>query len=284
MSRHNGYLKTLLSLWQMLAMCGLLGGLIWAITRPNWILRDSNQIMIEGNRLLPRQAILSLLPLNYPKWLLQISPHELSQAVESNAAIADVNVTRRLFPSGLVIQVEERVPVAIAITKLAPSSSTPYPKVSMGFLDPDGVWIPRQSYPPQVRQFLKSPNLKVIGVPESYRSYWTPLYQAVSHSSVKVMEIDCQDRGNLILKTELGIVHLGPYTTGLAEQFKVLEQMRQLPRQLNLSQIEYIDLKNPATPLVQTYPGKTSETGVRQLQPTQKMVKPELPFLKKDTP
>jgi cell division protein FtsQ len=238
--------------------------------------------MIEGNRLLPRQAILSLLPLNYPKWLLQISPEELSQAVESNAAIADVNVTRRLFPSGLVIQVEERVPVAIAITS-APDT-TPNPKASMGFLDPHGVWIPRQSYPPQVRQFLKSPNLKVIGVPESYRSYWTPLYQAVSHSSVKVMEIDCQDRGNLILKTELGIVHLGPYTTQLAEQFKVLEQMRQLPRQLNLSQIKYIDLKNPATPLVQTYPEKTSETGVRQLQPTQKMVKPELPFVKNDTP
>lgn len=262
MSRHHGYLKTLLSLWQMLAMCGLLGGLIWAMTRPNWILRDSNQIMIEGNRLLPRQVILSLLPLNYPKWLLQISPEELSQAVESNAAIADVNVTRKLFPSGLVIQVEERVPVAIAITTLDP---TPNPKVSMGFLAPDGVLIPQQSYPPQVLQFLKLPNLKVIGAPESYRSYWTPLYQAVSHSSVKITQIDCQDRGNLILKTELGIVHLGPYTTQLAEQFKVLEQMRQLPRQLNLSQIDYIDLKNPASPLVQMYPKKSSKAPSDQL-------------------
>lgn len=260
MSRRNDYLKTLLSLWQILATCGLLGGLIWAITRPNWLLRDSNQIMIEGNSLLPRQAILSLLPLNYPKWLLQISPEELSQAVESNAAIADVNVTRRLFPSSLVVQVEERVPVAIAITPTP--DTTPNPKATIGFLDPDGVWIPRQSYPPQVRQFLKSPNLKVIGAPESYRSYWTPLYQAVSHSSIKVMEIDCQDPRNLILKTELGIVHLGPYTTKLAQQFKVLEQMRQLPRQLNSSQIKYIDLKNPAKPSIQTYIEKSSETSV----------------------
>ncbi len=282
MSRHNGYLKTLLSFWQILAMCGLLGGLTWAMTRPNWILHDSNQILVEGNRLLPRQVILSLLPLSYPKWLLQISPQELSQALESNRAIADVTVTRRLFPSGLVVQVQERVPVAIAITPT--SDTTSNPKASMGFLDPDGVLIPLQSYPNQVRQFLKSPNLKVIGVPESYRSYWVPLYQAVSNSSVKVTEIDCQDPTNLILKTELGIVHLGPYTPRLAEQFKVLEQMRQLPKQVNLSQIEYIDLKNPANPLVQTYPEKTSETGVRQLQATQKTVKPESFLFKKNKP
>lgn len=282
MSRQNGYLKTLLSLWQILAMCGLLGGLIWAMTRPNWILHDSNQILIEGNRLLPRQAILSLLPLTYPKWLLQVSPAELSQAVESNRAIADVTITRRLFPSSLVVQVQERVPVAIAIPP-APTT-TPQPKAAMGFLDPDGVLIPLQSYPDQVRQFLKSPNLKVIGVPESYRSYWSALYQAVSNSSVKVMEIDCQDRANLILKTELGIVHLGPYTPRLAEQFKVLEQMRPLPKQVNLSQIEYIDLKNPANPLVQTYPNSSDKTGSEQLQPTPEKVKPESPFVKKNTP
>jgi cell division protein FtsQ len=95
------------------------------------------------------------------------------------------------------------------------------------------------------------PKLKVIGSPEYYRSYWTPLYQVVSRTPVKVMEIDCQEPANLILKTELGIVHLGPYTPQLAEQLKVLAKMRQLSKKMNSSQIAYIDLKNPATPLVQ---------------------------------
>lgn len=263
MSRHNGWLKTLLSLWQILALSGLLGGLIWAMTRPNWILRDSNQILIEGNRLLPRQSILSFLGLTYPKWLLQISPDELSQTLESHPPIADVSVTRQLFPSGLVVKVQERVPVAIAINTSTNGRNT-LSKADIGFLDPQGVWIPQQSYPPQVRQFLKPPNLKVIGVPESYRSYWSDLYQAVSNSSIKVTQIDCQDPANLILKTQLGIVHLGSYRSNLTQQFKVLEQMRQLTKQLNPSQIDYIDLKNPASPIIQTRQNTRTEIPLEQ--------------------
>jgi cell division protein FtsQ len=282
MERDRVWLKILLSLWQTLALGGILGGLIWATTRPNWILHDPSQVLIEGNHLLPRQVILSLLGLNYPKWLLQISPEEVASALESQAAIADVTVTRRLFPSGLVVQVEERVPVAIAITKSG-DRSTPHPQAAVGFLDRDGAWIGLNSYPPQARQLLKSVNLKVIGLPEYYRSYWTPLYQAVSHSAVKVMEIDCQNPANLILKTEIGTVHLGSYSQNLTEQFKVLDRMRQLPTQLKASQINYIDLKNPATPLVQTYLKNNSETPSEQLQPTPKLVKPEPGVVKKDT-
>lgn len=281
MERDRGWLKILLSLWQTLALGGLLGGLIWATTRPNWILRDSSQVLIQGNHLLPRQTILSLLALNYPQWLLQISPEKLAQTLESQATIADVTVTRRIFPSGLVVQVQERIPVAIAITKMS-SDTTPHPNARIGFLDRDGVWIGINSYPPQVRQFLKSPNLKVIGLPESYRSYWTPLYQAVSHSAVKVMEIDCQNPANLILKTELGTVHLGSYSPKLTEQFKVLDRMRQLPTQLSASQIDYIDLKNPGLPLVHKYQENTLEIPSEQSQPPKKLVTP-LPLVKQNT-
>jgi cell division protein FtsQ len=172
--------------------------------------------------------------------------------------------------------------VAIAITKSG-DRSTPHPQAAVGFLDRDGAWIGLNSYPPQARQLLKSVNLKVIGLPESYRSYWTPLYQAASHSAVKVMEIDCQNPANLILKTEIGTVHLGSYSPNLTEQFKVLNRMRQLPTQLNVSQINYIDLKNPANPLVQTYPKNNSETPSEQLQMTPKLVKPEPGLVKKNT-
>jgi cell division protein FtsQ len=65
------------------------------------------------------------------------------------------------------------------------------------------------------------------------------------------MEIDWQDPMNLILKTELGTVHLGAPSFHLSEKIRVMAQMRHLPVQLNLSEIEYIDLKNPEYPLVQ---------------------------------
>jgi cell division protein FtsQ len=68
---------------------------------------------------------------------------------------------------------------------------------------------------------------------------------------VKVAEINCQDPTNLMLKTELGTVYLGVPDPQLSDKIKVLAQMRHLPAKINSSQIEYIDLKNLETPLVQ---------------------------------
>ena len=238
------------SLLRALAVSGLLGGVIWATTRPIWVLSQSNQIIIEGNQIISDRVIKSLLPLSYPQSLLRIQPEAITRSLESQPTIADVTVTRQLFPPVLRVQVKERVPVAIALIKIPQGTSTATPKTSLGLLDQNGVWIPIEIYVSQ-SSTLKLPNLKIIGLPEHYRPYWPQFYQAVSRSPIKVIEIDCQERANVILKTELGIVHLGPYSSRLADQLKVLDKMRQLPAYLNSSQIAYIDLKNPSFPSVQ---------------------------------
>lgn len=275
MLRRHRHLKVFKALWRTLAVSGLLGGLVWATTRPIWVLSESNQIVIEGNQFLSDQTIQSLLPLSYPQSLLRIQPEAIAQSLESQPPIAEATVTRQLFPPGIIVQVKERVPVALArIVVFSPSSPegitpiietaqppaalTKLPKgSSTGLLDQTGAWIPIESYG-SLSNTPELPKLKVIGLPEQYRPYWAQLYQAVSHSPIKVIEIDCQDPANLILKTELGIVHLGSYSSRLAHQLKVLAQMRQLPAHLNASQIAYIDLKNPKAPSVQMNQPKES--------------------------
>lgn len=260
--RRHRRLKIFQDVWRTLAISGLLGGLIWAITQPIWVLRASNQVIIEGNQLLSKQVIQSLLPLSYPQSLLRLQPEAIARSLESQATIADATVTRQLFPPGITVQVKERVPVALALIKSQPGI-TPAPKSSVGLLDQYGVWIPIQSYASSANK-LKVPNLRVIGLPEQYYPYWAQLYQAVSHSPVKVTEIDCQYPANLILKTELGLVHFGPYSPQLTAQLQKLDKMRQLPDILKLSQIAYIDLKNPKNPLV-------------RMNQSQELVKPDTP-------
>lgn len=251
MLRSNRRIQLLQSLWRTLAISSIFGGLVWATTRPVWVLRTSEQIEIRGNYLLSEQVIQSLLPVSYPESLLQVKPEEIAQSLESHAPIAEVTVTRYLFPPSLTVQVKERVPVAIALTQLPSGNSTPTTKPTMGLLDQEGVWIPIQTYTPQVRRELELPQLKVIGLLEHYHSYWSQLYQAVSLSAIKVSEINCQDPANIKLKTELGTVHLGPYSPRLTEQLQVLAQMRQLTQKVPPSQLAYIDLKNLKTPTVQ---------------------------------
>jgi cell division protein FtsQ len=257
-------------LWQSITVFSVTYGVLWAIAQPIWKLEKPEQIKVEGNQLLSPPTIRLMLSLSYPQSLWGIEPISLAKKLESSGPIAKANVTRHLFPPGLTIQVKEKRPVAIAIetTPMLPgsnvSSNNNQSAQKTGWLDINGNWMPLESYQAiettttKTNEVLSSsgktmtlPTLKVIGRIQQYGSYWPKFYQILSRSRVKILEVDWQDPGNIILKTDLGLVHLGPYTPQLPEQLQVLDQMRELPKQLDFSKISYIDLKNPVTPVIQ---------------------------------
>jgi cell division protein FtsQ len=240
--RRQRQMKILKAGWRTLAVCSLVGILLWGVSQPIWVLSTPQQIAISGNRLLSPTAIQSLIAVSYPQSLWRIEPTALAQALQKQAPIQFASVSRRLFPPGLIVHVQERLPVAIAQTSTLVASSP-------GLLDENGVWIPLENYKSSGNITL--PSLKVIGVLEQYRPHWKALYQEISHSQVNVLEIDYRDLSNLILKTELGQVHLGADSSQLKEQLLVLAKMKHLPAQLVKTKINYIDLKNPRFPIVQ---------------------------------
>ncbi|MBN3886092.1 MAG: FtsQ-type POTRA domain-containing protein [Nostoc sp. JL34] len=242
--RRQRQLKIIQAIWRTFAITGLAGGLLWVAVQPVWMLKAPKQIVMKsGNKLLSDETTQSLLVLSYPQSLWRIEPSAIANSLKKQPTIAQAIVRRRLFPPGLIIEIQERVPVAVTQTR-------GNKKVIIGLLDASGAWMPLEKYT-SLNPTSKLPNLRVIGSPKQYCLYWTQLHEAVSQSSVKVIEIDCQNPTNLILKTELGNVHLGVPGPQLSEQIKVLAQMRPLAAKFNSGQIEYIDLKNPEIPLVQ---------------------------------
>jgi len=153
-------------------------------------------------------------------------------------------------------------------------------RVKIWLLDSHGILMPLESYP-TLRQ-SKLPQLTVWGVLETEddrrqtaqepasatqkvefnpgnsiswnqrkKSQWPYLYEALRRSPVKVFEVNWQDETNLILKTELGTVQLGAYSSKLTSQLAALAQLHNLPQQFKQGRIAYIDLKNPKNPLLQ---------------------------------
>ncbi|BAY62718.1 polypeptide-transport-associated domain-containing protein FtsQ-type [Calothrix brevissima NIES-22] len=249
--RRQQQMRIIQTIWRTFAISSLAGCLLWIAIQPMWVLNSPNQIAVKSaNQSLSEETMRSLLPISYPQSLWRIQPAALAESLKQQPTIAQAIVTRRLFPPGLIIEIQERVPVAFTQATHSTNTENSNKQESVGLIDASGVWIPLDKY-----RALNStgtlPSLKVIGKPEQYLPYWSQLYLSVSQSSVKVTEIDCQNPTNLILKTELGNVHLGPPSSHLAEQIKMLAQMRYLPSKLNSSQIEYIDIKNPENPLVQ---------------------------------
>ncbi|WP_416669702.1 cell division protein FtsQ/DivIB [Egbenema bharatensis] len=260
--RRQRRVRTLQSTWQMVAMAGITGGLIWGLSQLDWMLRGPQQVAIEGNQVLSSENIRSILPIDYPQSILLVQPQKIAHHLETEAPIATATVVRHLFPPGLTVRIQERYPVAVAYfaspiaTMPAPSNQTspaqqgqPSQQQAV-LLDEEGAVIPFEVYV-SLNSSQGLPDLKIIGMREEYRSQWANLYQQVSRSPVKITEIDWRNPSNLVLHTELGMVDFGAYSSRLAEQLQVLDQMRQLPEQVDLDQVAYIDLRNPKHPLIE---------------------------------
>lgn len=248
-------LQWLQASWRLLVSVGFAAGAVWAATLPNWMIQTPQQVNIRGGRLLNREDIRELASLSYPQSILRLSPEAIADKIEKNPLIAQANVSRELFPPAIAIRVRERQPVAVA--KIPPSAGATAASQyqSVGLLDAEGHWFPLKG---MAAESIELPNLTTIGFPSVYRSHWQEVYQAIAEAPFTVREIHWQNPNNIILKTEMGTVHLGPYQKQFRQQLQQLERLRRLPNQIAQSEIAYIDLRNPEAPAVQLASGASA--------------------------
>jgi cell division protein FtsQ len=229
--------------WQVLVLGGLVGSITWAVQQPDWIIRQSQQIQITGNRYLSATAVREMLGLKYPISLLRIEPQSLNKALISHGNILAANIHRELIPPRITVQVQDRSPVAIA------DQAT-----RSGLVNEHGDWLPLASYDLPAN---KLPRLKLLSANSGLCPDWPALYQAVQQSPVLVSEINCRNPLNLFLKTEIGNLRMGAFDhTRFYQQLQKAHELRdwQQSYQANnreISGVEYIDLENPLKPKIQ---------------------------------
>jgi cell division protein FtsQ len=234
--------------WRAFVSSCLALSLFLLIILPKWSIDNNSQIQVVGNQLVSSQTIYELLPLSYPRSIWQIPTHQLSKNLELKPPIIAAKITRQLLPPRLIVAIEERIPIAFAVKE-----------GKVGFLDKQGNWIAKSFYQnlQQSSQLQHSqgqsqlPSLKVIGFNDRYRSQWQELYELIINRSIEFFEVNWQDPNNLIVKTELGTVYLGSCSSELSKKFTVLDRLRDLSKRFNTSEIVYIDISNPDSPVIQ---------------------------------
>jgi cell division protein FtsQ len=249
--------QTVQSLWQFFLVTTLAAGLCWGVALPYWNIAEEKQVTIDGHQLMTADKVRSLLSLSYPQSLWQVKTHQLKTQLQDLPPIAEVLVTRELFPPQLMVTIKERQPVAIAITNQ-----------SHGFLDAEGIFIPNNFYRQDAPE-LKQLSLTVKDFQPQYRPYWVKLYPVINNSPVKILAVDWSNSSNLVLKTEVGMVHFGSYNSQFPKKLTVLARMKKLSSKVAKERIVYIDLTNPAYPTVKIKPEPTkkkSETSIVKTQ------------------
>lgn len=225
-------------IWRLTLLIGFSGGLGWVLSHPHWLIRSAEQIEIEGNQLVSDEKIETLLGFSYPQTLWRFPSQTLKQQLEQQPPLHHVSLTRKLLPSQIILNVEERIPIAIATSEK-----------QKGFLAQDGVFIPASFY--QARDKRLQFSLKVLGYLPIYQEQWQSLYPHLKEFSPKIQQLDWRNPNNLILQTELGQVHLGPYRSHFPQQLAVLTQMKTLSSRIPQSRLNYIDISNPEQPTIQ---------------------------------
>jgi cell division protein FtsQ len=243
-------------LWRFLALSGLTTAIFWGTTRPVWLIQDVSQINVTGNELLSDRIIQDLMPLDYPQPLLKVKPEQLAQQLQNRAPIVSADVSRQLIPPRLNVRIQERTPVA---TVLPVSTTNVQAKgidfLPAGLIDAEGAWMPKSSFL-LANSTVDLPKLRLRGLQSQYRRAWPQVYEKISRSPVKIHEVDWRDPSNLILRTELGVVYLGPFTSALDQQLTTLDKMRNLPDQLEDTEVAHIDLTNPSMPSISVVNGE----------------------------
>lgn len=231
-----------LALWRSVIVTSLAGGLLWTASLPYWQIKQKSQIQVEGDRLVSKNTIYTLIDFAYPQFIWTIHTQKLAQKLESTPSILAAKVTKQIIPPRLTISLQERTPIALALSQ-----------GQVGFLDEAGNWIEGQFYD-NIGSDFPVPNLKVVNFQTHRRDSWVNLYRFIQlYSTVEINEVIWDKANNLFLKTEIGTVYFGSDLSRLEERFKVLARLKNLPAYLERSKIAYIDLSNPDFNLIQKY-------------------------------
>ncbi len=233
-----------ISLWRCGIVSSLVASSVAMITSSYCQIKKPSQVVLEEDTIVAESTIYSLLKLNYPQWLWTIPSHQLSNNLKSIPPILDAMVTKQMFPPQMRVRLQERVPVATALSQ-----------GKIGFLDADGVWLEAKFYDySEDNQNFSLPQLKVINFQTQYSDTWSEIYRLLTmYPGIELLEVRWDEVAHLYLKTNIGKVYLGSDRSLLAQQFQVLARFPELSTQENLSGVEYLDLTNPKIPFIQTY-------------------------------
>ncbi len=282
--RQNRFLQ---AAWRTLVTLSLAIGLGWAVSQPEWKLREQSQITISGNDKLSTTALESLLPFAFPLSLIRLEPQRIETVLQNHAHVQQVLVSRKLFPPRATIFVQERPPVAVTrcnrcllVTDPSDPKALKIGPADAWVLDDQGIALPAQYYPAfakakdlpslemenffnplpdtaavPLKKIAAAQNAKPMILSPIKQEQWQRMYPVLKKSPVmkpdspiQLAAINWQDINNLKLNTKLGEIHLGSARNAFPKQLQALDEMRSLSNTIDIDQVVYIDLQNPDQP------------------------------------
>ena len=206
---------------------------------------DIQDIRISGSELFSRNDVVENLSLNFPIRLIFIETNLLEKELRQNLSLKNVSVNRELFPFGLKVYINSRIPIAYGERILNDEKI-------LGFIDKDGIFINKQNVD---EKNLNKLTIQVFGWKEKFKKILSEIFIALDNYELEIVKITFSSDGFLTVEEkDLKTIFLGFKPNLINYQLQIINNLKNEFKKNSFSiKIDNIDLTNPNKPKIKVF-------------------------------
>jgi cell division protein FtsQ len=206
---------------------------------------DSQDIRIAGSELFSQNDVIKNSSLNFPIRLIFVETNLLEKELKQNLSLKNVSVNRELFPFGLKVYINSRIPIAYGERILNDEKI-------LGFIDKDGTFINKQNVD---EKNLDKLTIQVFGWKEKFKKILAEIFIAIDNYEIEIVKITFSSDGFLIVEEkDLKTIFLGFKRNLINNQFQKINNLKNEFNKNSFSKkIDIVDLTNPDKPKIKVF-------------------------------
>ena len=169
----------------------------------------------------------------------------LEKELKQNLSLKNVSVNRELFPFGLKVHINSRIPIAYGERILNDEKI-------LGFIDKDGIFINKQNVD---EKNLNKLTIKVFGWKEKFKKILSEIFIAIDNYELEIVKITFSSDGFLTVEEkDLKTIFLGLKPNLINYQLQIINNLKNEFKKSSFSKkIDNIDLTNPDKPKIKVF-------------------------------
>ena len=206
---------------------------------------DVQDIRISGSELFSKNDVANNSSFIFPIRLIFIKTNLLEKELKENLSLKNISVSRQIFPFGLKINIQTRIPIAYAERILNDE------KIS-GFIDKDGIFINKKN---AVEKNSNNLNIQVFGWEEKYKKIISEILISQDNYEFELVKITFSSNGFLTVEEkDLKTIFLGFNPNLINYQLQIINNLKnEFKKKPFLKKIDNIDLTNPKKPKIKVF-------------------------------
>ena len=206
---------------------------------------NTQDIIISGSELFSQNDVIKNSSLNSPIRLIFVETNLLEKELKQNLSLKNVSVSRELFPFGLRVHINTRIPIAYGERILNDEKI-------LGFIDKDGIFINKQNVD---EKNLDKFTIQVFGWKEKFKKTLSEIFIALDNYELEIVKITFSPDGFLTVEEkDLRTIFLGYNPNLINYQLQIINNIKNEFKKNNFSmKIDNIDLTNPNKPKIKVF-------------------------------